>query len=238
MVITLYFINWNDSFYLPFIAKHYGQFCHKIVMYDNYSTDESVKIAQSLGFEVRYFGRKGELNDQHYLDIKNNCWKEERSKSDFVIVCDADEFLCNPTGHKLGKLPSVKGFDMYSNDLSKESIFDIKTGFESVNYSKQIIFSPLINDINYVHGCHVNKATERTTPSELTMFHYRSIGGVNRLISRHYDYMKRMSIFNKRYKMGFHYASSQAAKIQEFNHNLSIAHDLSDILQIGTIAGA
>ena len=230
MVITMYFINWNDSFYIPFIAKHYGQFCSKIVMYDNHSTDDSVKIAKSLGFEVRTFGRIGELNDQHYLVVKNHCWKEERGKSDFVIVCDADEFLSNPIGLQLGRVPLGKGFDMYSNDLPKESIFDIKTGFENIQYSKQIIFNPSIDEIDYVHGCHKNNATERSTPSELNLYHYRAIGGIDRLLKRHGDYMRRMGQFNKRYKMGWHYASSKDAKINEFNFNLSQCYDLSNLL--------
>ena len=63
---------------LPFLKIHYGSFCNKIVMYDNYSTDGSVNFAKKLGFEVRTFGKKGELNDQYYLDVKNNCWKEEK----------------------------------------------------------------------------------------------------------------------------------------------------------------
>ncbi len=223
MVITMYFINWNDSFYLPFIAKHYGQFCSKIVMYDNHSTDTSQSLAKSLGFEVRTFGKIGELNDQHYLDIKNHCWKEERGNSDYVIVCDADEFLSNPIGLKFGSLPMVKGYDMYSNELPKESIFEIKTGFVSESYSKQIIFSPWVSEINYVHGCHINHAKEVSTPSDLCLYHYRGIGGADRMVNRHAEYMQRMSLFNRQHKMGYQYLYDEAKKRASYQACLSIS---------------
>ena len=50
----LYFINYNDSYYLPLLAKHY-EFCERITMFDNYSTDNSIELAQSLNFEVKYY---------------------------------------------------------------------------------------------------------------------------------------------------------------------------------------
>ena len=112
MRIVVYFINFNDSFYIPFLAKHYGAFCQKIIMYDNHSTDNSVAIAISLGIEVRLFGQFGQLNDQHYLDVKNHCWKEQRGHADYVIVVDADEFVC--IGNLIGSAPKVTGYDMMS----------------------------------------------------------------------------------------------------------------------------
>jgi hypothetical protein len=111
MKIHLYFINFNDSYYLPFIAKHYA-FCEKIIMFDNYSTDHSVTLANKLGFEVRSFGKPGELNDQHYLDVKNNCWKESRGKADYVIVCDADEFIWGDYTKLTCSLPKSEGYNM------------------------------------------------------------------------------------------------------------------------------
>ena len=185
-------------------------------MYDNFSTDGSRELADFLGFEVRRFGKIGELNDQHYLDVKNHCWKEERGKSDYVIVCDADEFLSDPTGLELGNLPLVKGFDMYSNDMPKDSIFDIKTGFENVSYAKQIIFSPWISEINYAHGCHLNHAHEVSTPSDLCLYHYRGIGGSERMVKRHAEYMERMSLFNRKYNMGYQYLYNEAQKRESY----------------------
>lgn len=216
MKIKLYFINWNDSYYLPFIKKHYGEFCQRIVMYDNHSTDNSVRLAKSLGFEVRPFGTRGELNDQTYLDIKNHCWKEERTLSDYVIVCDADEFLVIDI--LKGTAPAVRGYNMISDHLPVNDIFEVNTGEESEGYSKQIIFSPShIKEINFVHGCHRNNMTGMVLKAgACRLFHFRQIGGIDRLIGRHYEYRKRMSTFNKRHRMGFHYLHDDSARREEW----------------------
>src|SRR6185436_1882712 len=168
-----HFINWNDSFYLPFIKAHYGKFCQRIVMHDQYSTDASVHIAKFLGFEIRNFGSANQLNDQWYLDVKNNCWKEDRDTADYVIVCDADEFI-TPDILK-GTAPKVRGFNMISDHLPEKDIFEIKTGEFSENYSKQAIFSPkYIDEINFVHGCHMNRMQGNIiTDGFCRLFHFR-----------------------------------------------------------------
>lgn len=224
MRITLYFINFNDCFYLPFLKEHYGKLCQRIVMYDNFSTDESVEIAKSLGFEVRYFGKRGQLNDQHYLDVKNHCWKEERGNGvDYVIVCDADEFVTVPE-QMTCSLPSMDGFDMVSDTLPIETIFEVNTGFLNMNYAKQAIFSPdRIEEINFVHGCHRNRAVgEITRHNDCRMYHFRLIGGVERLIERHKLYQERIGDFNLKHGMGSHYLHAESAKRAEFEYYKSI----------------
>ena len=218
MNIVMYFINWNDIDYLPFIAGHYGSFCSKIIMYDNYSTDGSQNLAKKLGFEVREFGKRGELNDQFYLDVKNHCWKEQRNKGvDYVIVCDADEFVVVPELITCS-LPKVQGWNMVSDEMPVKSVFEIKTGAESESYSKRAIFNPdAIKEINYIHGCHVCKPVGHITENDTCdLYHYRQVGGVDRMIERHKAYVKRMSQFNKKYKMGVHYLHDEQAKKNEF----------------------
>lgn len=220
MKTVLHFINWNDSYYLPFIKKHYGTFCHKIVMYDQHSTDGSVHIAKHLGFEIRTFGHADTLNDQWYLDVKNNCWKEQRGKCDYVIVCDVDEFLV--IDNLKGTLPVVHGYNMISDDLPKHDIFEVSTGAESENYSKQVIFSPdHIEEINFVHGCHRNNVRGNLVRSgHCRLFHYRQIGGVQRIIDRHSVYRARLSKFNLKHNMGHHYGRPEMTEdeIQAFNN--------------------
>lgn len=221
MRIHCYFINFNDIFYLKFFYDHYSKFCEKLIMYDQYSTDGSRELAASLGIEVRDFGRKGVLNDQWYLDVKNHCWKECRGKGiDYVIVVDIDEFVTVPDG-LTGSLPTVKGYNMISENLPVKDIFEINTGEPSESYSKQAIFNPdYIEEINYVHGCHKHYATGNITTNVNTvcfLYHMRMIGGVERIIERHGIYRARMSEFNKKHKMGFHYQHSDNAKRDEWN---------------------
>lgn len=226
MRITLYFINWNDSFYLPFIKKHYGSICQRIVMYDNHSTDGSQELARQLGFEVRMFGQPNVLNDQYYLDVKNHCWKEERGKSDYVIVCDADEFVT--IDDLKGSAPKVMGYNMISDLTAIHEITDINTGFFDENYSKQAIFDPnRIEEINFVHGCHKNWIKgDISKEGNCRLLHYRMIGGVERMIEKHRTYRERMSEFNKKHKMGFHYNHSDEAKRNEWNYLQSKAEIL------------
>lgn len=221
MRIVAYFINFNDSFYIPFLAKHYGAFCEKIIMYDNYSYDESLTLAKHFNMEVRPFGQPGQLNDQHYLDVKNHCWKEQRGKGiDYVIVCDADEFLIIDE-QPLGMAPKVTGYNMISETLPVNDILEIKTGEYSKSYSKQAIFSPDgLEEINFVHGCHVNnmRGNNVTTDGNCRLLHYRMIGGIEMLLQRHEVYRKRMSKFNRQHNMGHHYLHSDEAKRNEWNH--------------------
>jgi len=217
MKVVCYFINYNDSFYIPFLHKHYSKFCDRIIMYDNHSTDTSVELATKLGIEVRTFGVPGQLNDQHYLDVKNHCWKEQRGKCDYVIVVDADEFVM-PDDLR-GTLPRVTGYDMISDELPKEDITEIKTGEFSDNYSKQAIFNPnFIDEINFVHGCHKNWRTGHITQDgTCRLLHFRCIGGFDRLFERHLMYQKRMSPFNLQHNMGHHYLQERHTKQVEWD---------------------
>lgn len=226
MKITLYFINYNDSYYFPFIKKHYGSFCQRIVMCDNYSDDGSVELAQQLGFETRFFGYRGELNDQSYLDLKNHVWKEERGKADYVIVCDADEFIVLDSLQ--GTAPKITGYDMISDSLPKNDMFEINMGEESENYSKQVIFNPThIDEINFVHGAHKNnKVGQITTSGFCRLFHFRCIGGIDRLIERHRMYRNRMSQFNLKFNLGHHYLEEENHKRTEWERKMSSAKQL------------
>lgn len=185
-------------------------------MYDNYSTDNSVDLARSLGMEVRTFGKQGELNDAEYIRVKDNCWKEARGEADFVIVCDADEFLYHKDLlRKLQEykengitLPRTKGYEMVSEILPSQDIFDITTGFKQSKFSKSLIFDPnKIEEINYNYGSHNHKARGliKKSWSRLWVLHYRNIGGFERIRKRHEEYQNRLSQFNKDMRFGKEY---------------------------------
>jgi len=229
MKIICYFINFNDSWYLPFFAKHYQRFCEKIIMYDNHSTDASRNIAEELGFEVRTFGRFGVLDDQHYLDVKNHCWKEQIGKGvDYVIIVDADEFVFIDDLQPGPSAPIVTGFNMISEELPVEEITEINTGAYSESYSKQAIFNPdLITEIHYAHGCHRNKMTGRIVrEGNCRLLHYRQIGGLQRMLDRHAEYRDRMSKFNRQHGMGIHYLHTDEEKTKEWNQLTAEAKEL------------
>ena len=47
MKITLYTICYNEQEMLPYFLNHYSKMVDKIVVYDNYSTDNSRQILES-----------------------------------------------------------------------------------------------------------------------------------------------------------------------------------------------
>ena len=120
---------------------------------------------------------------------------------------------------------------MISEALPVNDIFEINTGSESAQYSKQALFSPdFVQEISYVHGCHKHHAVIPDEPvgnlGYFRLYHYRMIGGVDRMIERHEMYVERMSSFNKQHKMGFHYLHPAHAKREEWNYLMSKAEKL------------
>lgn len=214
MKIEVYIIAWNESDTIHLTIKHYKEFCDKVVLYDNYSTDNTREIAESLGAEVRLFGEKGQLSDKWYLKIKNHCWKE--SDADWVIICDADEILYHPyllfnlksATNKGDTIFHTYGWNVFSNHVPRGSFLELQNGFHDKNYSKTVIFNPKeIKEINYGYGCHESQPRGNVKWSDVTpvLFHYRNIGGVEKLVERHKMYRKRLSALNRELKLGIHY---------------------------------
>lgn len=208
---------WNESQTIGLTIKHYQSFCSKVTLYDNFSDDGTDEIAKSLGCEVIKFGRKGELNDAEYLKVKNRAWK--KSKADFVVIVDADEILQTPIEFDC-TIFKTKGFNIYSHDVPRESFFEINTGIWDDNYSKSVIFSPRhITDINYSYGAHScdPKGEIKYSKGTLTLFHYRAIGGPDKLVARHAQYRKRMGYINKSLGLGSHYNYSDERRVKEWH---------------------
>jgi glycosyltransferase involved in cell wall biosynthesis len=221
MIAEAHIIAWNRQDTIGFTIKHYQQFCSRVFIYDNHSDDLTREIAAELGAIVRTFGKPGTLDDQAYLDIKNNCWKT--SKADWVIVVDDDEILYHPDlGFHL-ELATVmgstifrpQGFNIHSDEMPKESFLEILTGEPNENYSKLCIFNPKqVKEIRYNFGCHAARPVGNLVydKANLILLHYRNIGGVERLITRHREYEKRLSEINRRYNLGHHYTESEQSK--------------------------
>lgn len=169
MKIHAYSICWNEEVLLPFYLRHYEQFCEKIIIYDNMSTDKSRYIINNHPLcELRDFNTHNEINENIFLEIKNNCWKECRNKGiDYVIVSDIDEFLHSKNlisflkNNKKFSVFRPAGFEMFANKFQQNEyqLYDqIKKGLFSSKFCKKIIFSPdRIREINFKPGAHSNR---------------------------------------------------------------------------------
>jgi glycosyltransferase involved in cell wall biosynthesis len=230
MMIEAHIIAWNESETIHLTIKHYQSFCSHIVIWDNHSTDNTREIAKSLGCTVKTFGVPGELSDRAYIDLKNECWKKKHGgadRRDFVIVCDADEIIVmNGPWYNFRRL-SVKepkasifktqGFNVFHENVPRESWLEITNGVPDGNYSKNIIFDPKrITDINYRIGAHTCSPKGQVIWSEETLWllHYRNVGGPERLVKRHALYRPRMSKENIHRRWGHHYLEEVTDEIR------------------------
>jgi glycosyltransferase involved in cell wall biosynthesis len=236
MKIEAHIIAWNEAEIIGLVIKHYQKFCNHITIYDNYSSDSTQLIAESMGCDVKKFGIKGQLDDQAYLDVKNNCWKD--SDADWVIVCDCDEILFESNDFDLGRyLGEIKphlvkpyGWNVYSEGMPIEDITEITNGYYFENYSKCVLFSPKLKEIGFKPGAHIcepkadfdiQKSVFMNEKSGLYLLHYKNIGGVERLLKRNTEYRKRLSYNNKKMGYGIHYHDSEDKIRKEWNERIA-----------------
>lgn len=243
MRIEAYILTWNEADIIKLVIKHYQKFCDKIIILDNYSTDQTPLFAKQLGCEVRKFGTQF-FDDAENMKIKNECWKG--STADWVIVCDCDEVLFYNSGYprvtlfdnyflwgqQYRKLPTIfktQGWQIVSNEMPKDDLLEITNGYPFDNYSKSIIFSPKhIKEINYNPGAHRINPVGDVVYSEETLYvlHYKHIGGLQRTIKRYKEYQPRMSKNNRKNGWGIHYNRTPASLEQEWNERMAISKPL------------
>jgi glycosyltransferase involved in cell wall biosynthesis len=242
MRIDAYIQVWNREDTIALTIKHYKQFCEKIFIYDNFSTDNTRDIAYSLGCEVVLFGQEGILDDQAYKTWKNNAWKG--SDADWVIVVDDDEILYSEDLVFILKAARMngetifkpQGISVHSNLMPVESWLDIRTGWEDNNYSKLCVFDPSKVDIGFEYGCHTHmngfpKGKVHYGKETLYLLHYNFVGGVDRLIKRwaQYEPRRQRSAINLRWNMGHRYAKSEKEIRKEWSESGEKSKSFSDL---------
>ena len=95
--IVLYTLAYNESDTVDYFIDYCLSLgIDKAVVYNNDSTDDTVeKLSKYDWIEIRNFHSDGMTDDLHAI-IKNNCWKEQKGKNVWCIVCDFDEWLYSP----------------------------------------------------------------------------------------------------------------------------------------------
>lgn len=182
-MITVYTITYNEELLIQFMIDHYRtRFpgC-RIVVNDNRSTDNTVKIALANSCEVISFDSNNQFEDRHNMDFKNNCWKE--AKTDWVLMCDLDELVDiseaelkteENTGTSIIK---TEYYDMINMENNLD-IAGIKYGVKSPIPGKFNLFNKkLISEINYGPGAHACNPTGTIKYSDKAyrVYHYNSI---------------------------------------------------------------
>ncbi len=225
MKITLYIICYNEQLILPHLLNYYSTIVDKIVVYDNESTDNTLKILNEYkgNLEIRTFKTNQQLRDDIHSKIKNTCWIGD--DSDYCIINDADEFIYHPFGlrnyleqNKDYDYITSEGYQMVSDefpsDYSKLIMDQIKTGVFDEYYCKLNIINPKrVIDINFKPGNHevhyevVDPVLKTIENSGVKLLHYKFIGE-DYILNRWKHYPNRMSSPNLKNGWGRHYTQS------------------------------
>lgn len=164
MKVWAYVTVWNEEMMLPYYLRHYLQFCDRIIVFDNQSTDNTLMIcAQYPNVEVRSYNTNETFNDYVHLDLKHKCIDEARGKADYIIVSDCDEFIVhhdilNFLKNNESPLIFPAGFQMVSwkfPDTDGQIYDEIRDGVPDPWYSKPILINPnKIESLKWIEGCH------------------------------------------------------------------------------------
>jgi glycosyltransferase involved in cell wall biosynthesis len=217
-VIHAYILCWNEEEILPYTLNHYGKFCDRIFLLDNMSDDGSLTIAKGFAnVTVMQWDSGGQIRDDLYIQLKSNVYKRSRGVADWVIVCDADEFLVGyeelaELKSKNCSAPKIEGYQMtsrffprYRADMPQITAI-LKCGFRDNIFDKQIVFNPEL-ELTFGIGAHSFKVVGKqpiVSTSGLKLLHYKYLGA-DYLHAKNVRSEKRLSSFNKNSGAGKHY---------------------------------
>jgi hypothetical protein len=191
-IIHAYFICYNEATILPHLLRHYLNFCDKVCIIDNFSTDNSVNIVNSFkNTEVLSYNSNNELRDDIYIQVKNSVWKRSVGVADYVIVGDTDEFLYHE---------DIQSYiqKAYDNGIT---IFKPK-GYHMVG-DEDLDLRPNDNIFEKVTQG-VQTEVKLLDDGELKMCHYKFLG-INDHLYKNNIRRQRLSEFNKQYGLGTYY---------------------------------
>lgn len=159
-LLHVFIVTWNEEKHLQELITWYRERvpgCF-ITIWDNMSTDKTVDIAYKNDCEVHQFFTNNQMDEKTLIDIRNSCWIT--SKADYIIVCDADEFV-DVNYHILSRNNEEKewdickcfGYEMVGNE--EDTIDTLTKGVWAAGYCKPILFKrESIESINFAPGSH------------------------------------------------------------------------------------
>jgi len=229
--VDLHVLCWNEEKIIPSFLKHYENWVDRIIVYDNKSNDNSVKIlTEHPKVTIISYDTGGEIRDDAYLQIKNNLWKNSIGRADIVIVCDMDEFLYTENIGTLirnfndssATIIKPVGYDMIIEDFditkSVDLLSDVKYGIRHNHFDKLCMFKPSeIKEINYNFGCHVANPSGNVKyfDGDVKLLHYKKIG-LKYFLDKMGSYHKRLSKFNRDRSLGYQYDFDREKHITDF----------------------
>lgn len=173
MKIHAYLLCFNEEQIIAQTIEFYQQFCSRIFVMDNESTDRSVQVAKSYdNVDVVSWHSNGifdrrlaaQMRSQTYRSYSRRGGEHTVEVADWIIVSDMDELVYHPdlpgvlaAYQEAGvTVPQTTGFEMVGpNELSTDLplLDQYKKGYRSPSMDKRLIFDAKF-DMCYSHGCH------------------------------------------------------------------------------------
>lgn len=177
MVVWAYTIVRNEERMLPWWIRHYRTFCERLVVYDDWSDDETIAVAVEGGAQVRPLPYTG-LDDGLQAEFSSQMYREARGRADFVVVVDADELLVGPIDSGWS-LPYVQGYQMFAEafpeDDGRQLYEHCPIGMPYEYECKPCLFRPEL-DIRFNVGRHTCNLRPVNWATGLKLLHYRWFG--------------------------------------------------------------
>lgn len=241
-MINIYILCYNEEAIIKDTIIHHKKL-HPLAMitiYDNYSTDNSVKIAKDMGCNVIQWDRGEMVSNLFRRKIKNECWKS--CKDGWVIVCDMDEWLCIrdeelENEYKLGTtVLRTVGYDMIAESkcklLKDIDLQNIMTG-SKYSQTKWMAFRPVFDEINFGPGAHGISPTPRNHvvySNKIYNYKHNDCLGLPFYINKMKSSFER-TIEDRKIKLSIHYLNNESDIQSVYNNKLKSIGDLSHIFK-------
>lgn len=145
----------NERALMPWWVRHYSQFCERLIVFDDGSTDGTREYLQEQPKVTIHPLTMDALDEDKLLNLAYDVYPRAAGHADWCIWADADEFVHHPDMHfVLGQHQkqghdaiTTLGFNMIGKELpeddGKSQLTDLyRTGVRAPVYSKPIIFNP------------------------------------------------------------------------------------------------
>jgi glycosyltransferase involved in cell wall biosynthesis len=227
---TVFTLAYNEAPFIQFMIDHYRTRFPDcpIVVYDNQSTDDTVKIAKDNGCQVVSFDTQDKFDELTNIEIKKNVWKS--AETDWVVVCDIDELIDisqEDLVREAASGSSIIRFEAYDMvNLENNSDWpSIKYGVRNKLYDKLYLFNRKRTlSINYLPGAHFAGPVGDVTYSAKVYpaYHYKYLSE-DYLIARYDVFAARLSDSNRKNGWTTHCLISETQIREDFLQKRKIA---------------
>ena len=259
--MSIYKLDWytlmyNEEDIIPYIHDYWQKLIDEgidlhVYIYDNYSTDNSVKLLQDIPWiTIRQFHSDGQ-NDIIQAQIKNSCWKE--SKADFVCVSDFDEVLWGNLAEELEVMKqngyNVMGTKWYAFCGDEIPTYTpgmylhqlVKKGYKQhINHhplyhhlGKFMIIDPSkVDNMNWSVGNHIANPQPQMklyVSNKVVAFHVNKGLSEDYFVEKRQKMNKRLSPVNRKYGMCVEYGYSEERIRMEYQGYQRESIDISEL---------